>query len=260
MAAIELSVQAPEASVMLAKANGVAKLVEVTEITDAESYQAAGTLLQIITKSLKQLNDERERILKPIRESQQAVTALFKGAIEVRTNARDTLKRAMTDYADEVERQARERAAQQRALAEAEARRQREEAAAAQRKADEQAAKLRAEAEAARQAGDAKAAQRMEKRAEAAVERAEEKQQAAQVAEQAAAAPIAVRPAEAPKADGVHYRTTWKARVIDAALIPREYLMVDEAALAKLASAEKDKAAVPGVEFYAERTLITRTK
>lgn len=70
----------------------------------------------------------------------------------------------------------------------------------------------------------------------------------------------AARPAPVvkPVASGTSLRQNWKHRVIDPALVPREYLTVDDKALAALARIRKDQAKVPGVEFYAEDTVATR--
>lgn len=60
------------------------------------------------------------------------------------------------------------------------------------------------------------------------------------------------------RVSGVATRTTWKARVTNPNLIPREYMMPDESALGRLANALKHKARVPGVEFYADTTVSGR--
>lgn len=63
----------------------------------------------------------------------------------------------------------------------------------------------------------------------------------------------------APVADGTSTRKRWKARVIDESLVPREFLIVDEVALNKFATVYHNEKSVPGVEFYEETTLVTRT-
>ena len=58
---------------------------------------------------------------------------------------------------------------------------------------------------------------------------------------------------------GVVIRKTWKARVIDEALIPRQYLEVDMYALNQVAKIEGvRKAGVPGVEFFEEASTSVR--
>ena len=51
-------------------------------------------------------------------------------------------------------------------------------------------------------------------------------------------------------AAGSRVNRPWKFRVVDATLVPRQYLMVDESKLGQLARSAKSDAAVPGVEFY----------
>jgi len=53
-------------------------------------------------------------------------------------------------------------------------------------------------------------------------------------------------------------RKTWRARVLNAALVPREFLIVNEAALASFAKSTKGQTAVAGVEFYEESNLAIR--
>ena len=65
---------------------------------------------------------------------------------------------------------------------------------------------------------------------------------------------------EAPKATGVSGRKVWRARVVDAAAVPREFLAVDESALNAFARSTKGRNQVPGVVFYEEETLSVRTK
>lgn len=59
---------------------------------------------------------------------------------------------------------------------------------------------------------------------------------------------------EAPKVAGVSARKVWTFEITDAALIPREFLMVDEQKLAKYATAMRDSAKCAGVRFY-EKTV-----
>ncbi len=50
-------------------------------------------------------------------------------------------------------------------------------------------------------------------------------------------------------------RTNWKYRIVDVNLIPRAYLVPNEVAIGAVARSLKDKANIPGVEFYAESGL-----
>jgi hypothetical protein len=61
--------------------------------------------------------------------------------------------------------------------------------------------------------------------------------------------------AEPPKTAGAMFTTRWKHEVVDPALVPREWLMVDDRALAAYATSRKDQAVVPGVRFYPDKGM-----
>lgn len=61
-----------------------------------------------------------------------------------------------------------------------------------------------------------------------------------------------------PVVQGISTRTLWRARVIDAKLVPDEYKIVNDKMLQDIAKATKGKVAVPGVEFYSEQILAQR--
>jgi hypothetical protein len=68
-----------------------------------------------------------------------------------------------------------------------------------------------------------------------------------------------VVPTNITRVAGAAARTTWKARVVNPNLVPREYLIVDESALNKIAGVMKERAKVPGVEFYPETAVHGRS-
>ena len=67
---------------------------------------------------------------------------------------------------------------------------------------------------------------------------------------------VKVEKAEAPT--GQISKTLWRAEVVDKALVPEEYKIVNQSALDSLAVALKDKAKVPGVRFYSKISVSTR--
>lgn len=84
--------------------------------------------------------------------------------------------------------------------------------------------------------------------------------EAAAVVEQAIAAPapfVPVAPA-APKVEGLSHRSVWKFEVVDKALIPAEYLVVDEKAIGGVVRALKGNTRIPGVRVFEESTVIVR--
>lgn len=78
---------------------------------------------------------------------------------------------------------------------------------------------------------------------------------AGKIEEIKAATPAPVAKAIAP---GTSLRQIWKWELVDAALVPREYLKIDDKALDAAARIRKDQANVPGIRFYAEATVATR--
>jgi hypothetical protein len=159
---------------------------------------------------------------------------------------REAERRRLQAIADEQARKEREKA-------EAEARRQREIEEAARRKAEE----ARRAAEAASAAERAK----LLKEAEAAERKAAAAQAKAEVQAETAAAVVAptVQIAQAaPKEKGESTRGIWRARVINAGEVPREWLIVDEKALAAFAKATKGAKQISGVQFYEDKSLSVR--
>lgn len=61
-----------------------------------------------------------------------------------------------------------------------------------------------------------------------------------------------------PKVAGISYRETWKHRIVDASLIPREYLMPNESSIATVIAATKGAVKIPGVEAVVERGTVVR--
>ena len=58
-----------------------------------------------------------------------------------------------------------------------------------------------------------------------------------------------------PSVGGVSYRDNWVARVVDPDAVPRQFLMVNEKALAAFAKATKGQQTVPGVIFENDKIL-----
>ena len=57
----------------------------------------------------------------------------------------------------------------------------------------------------------------------------------------------------APKHKGTRKRTDWKHEVVDAASLPREFLMPDHTAIGAIVRARKGETNIPGVRVWAER-------
>lgn len=167
---------------------------------------------------------------------------------------------------------------QRQAEAEAAARREQErlraEAAEQQRIADEAAAQENARrlAEAARLLEEQRLATAIEVEsetgdsdlAEAVLEMQAEPDPVPLVVAERVAVPIVERPIEAPKAEGLGSRTSYKFRVVDDSQVPREYLVVDEKSIGAIVRARKGRITIPGVEIWEEqeavRQAVNRTR
>ena len=72
--------------------------------------------------------------------------------------------------------------------------------------------------------------------------------EAAEEIRQEPVAPVVISPVAKP--EGVTIAANWKFRIIDASLIPREFLKVDEVKLGQVVRAMKEATDIPGVEAY----------
>ena len=52
---------------------------------------------------------------------------------------------------------------------------------------------------------------------------------------------------------GVAMRESWHFEIVDADLLPRDYMVPDEKAIGQVVRGLKGQTAIPGIEAYAER-------
>lgn len=67
-----------------------------------------------------------------------------------------------------------------------------------------------------------------------------------------------VAPVQEVEKAGMAFREVWKFEIIQAGLIPREYLAVDEVKIGQMVRAMKDTLTIPGVRIYSEKSAIVR--
>ena len=258
--------------------DGIVALASTYKIVTAEHYTAGAADLQRVKAAQQRLEALRTSITKPMNAALDAVNAFFKAPALRLTTAEKQIKQAIADYNAQQERL---RIAEQRRLddiARNERLRKEAEAREAQRIADEKAAAERAEAD--RKRKEAEDAQRKEREAREAGDREAEAAAAAAAAAASAAAAAADRKAdrveargadrvaaiqeqaqqvvapvlqrEAPKVSGVNTRKVAKYRVTNPALVPREYLMIDDKKLGGVVRSLKLDARIAGVEVWLE--------
>lgn len=257
---------------LMSDAVEIRTLVSQHTITDAVQYADAADTLKHIKGMQKDIDEKRKSMTRPIDAAKQAVIAGFRPIEDELAKAEAVLKAAMVAFtvaerqrAEQARREAEEvfRAAQREAEAQAaEARRQAAlEAEAVARQAREQAEARRVQAAEKEDADDAATAALLRASADGIEERA-----VAQIADllEVADAPPVVVPVPTPviaepvKAKGIAVRKHYGMRVVDAALVPRQFLEVNEAALRALAASSQGTAEVPGVEFYVEDVIAAR--
>lgn len=83
-----------------------------------------------------------------------------------------------------------------------------------------------------------------------------------EAAEEILSAPIApvltVAPAPKPKAASITLAKVWKFEIVDATLIPRDYLTVDESKIGRVVKAHSGTIQIPGVRIYSEDAAVKR--
>lgn len=231
-----LMILTPEAQAIAAEAETTLGMIQAVQITTPDEAQGAVNQISQIKAMAKRMEEVRMSMTRPLDESKKAIMDFFRAPAETLAKAESVLKQAVLQFQAEQQRIA--------AAAEVERRRQEEEDRKRQQAEQNAAAKLLDEAEQAVVAGDFEVAEALEQRA------AEAQTLAAPIL-----APVTVA-VEKPK--GASTRQVWKARVVDPALVPNEYKIINEKALEAYAKTMKQDAKLPGVEFYAEATLAVR--
>ena len=192
------------------------------QITSPVSYTAA----TVIVKDIKGLRKQIAETFKPIKqrqdEAKRETLAQERRLDEPLKAGEDYIKKALSDYDAEMERVRQE----------------------AERKLREVARKVEEERILAQAAE---------------LEKVGEKELADMVLEQPIQTPAVFVPKAVPPTKGVSFTERWYFRVTDIALVPREYLMLDEVKTGSVVRAMKANTNIPGIEVYSERTTNIRT-
>jgi hypothetical protein len=88
--------------------------------------------------------------------------------------------------------------------------------------------------------------------------KAGEKQLAKEIEAAPSEAPPVFVPKETPKVPGLSYREDWKFEIVDATVLPREYLIPDESKIGKIVRALKATTYIPGVRVFSVKVPIGR--
>lgn len=190
------------------------------QITTNEVYVEAMQFAVGIKEMLKQVDAAFDPIIKQNH-------AAWRGALAQKARYSEPLESALKS----LDGKGRAFRAEQERLRQEEERKARE-------LAEKEAARLAKLAERAAERGDTEKAELFEEKAVAA----------------ALIQPVVVRPV--PRVEGIKTRIVWKFRIVDAAQIPREYMMPNETMLGSIARSTKGAVKVAGVEFYSEDSSI----
>jgi hypothetical protein len=219
-------------------ANRVAAGASVVVTVDSrEMYDIAASEVVAVNKALKEIEDRRLRITRPMDEAKREVMDLFRPTLDRLTALKGSISTAMLTWKKEDDRRI-------------EAERQKAEAA---RRAEIERNERRA-AEERKRAEELLAKNANSKAGQAALQRAQDAQHAAELAEVAPLAPVAA----SASAHGVTTAVRWKVKTINLAELVQAaaanpdlliYLAANEVQLNALATALKAHAKVPGVVF-----------
>lgn len=194
-------------------------------VATPEAYKGAADFLKAVKAAQKKVVDFFGPMKKATHDAWKKVTATETETLKPLQDAEATVKTKMLEYSRIEEEK---RMAEQRRL---------------QAEADEAARRER---------------ERLEKKA--AQYKTEEKRQAALEQAAAVVAPVIEVASVKPVVVGQSIRKTWKARVIDVAQVPREWMVVNQQALDAFARSTKGAVKIAGVEMYEESTLASASK
>lgn len=208
----------PDTKAIEQEAHSLVTTANAMTVESQQDMELAGDFLKRCKAATKTLDDAYDGIIKRAHEAHKAAVAKKKELAKPFDDAVQIVKRKVGAYTAEQERIRREEEA-----------RLREEA---RKKAEEEALALADELE---QAGDPEAAQ-------------------AVIETPVHAAPVVV-PSRVQKVSGISNRVNWKFRIVNASAIPRQYLIPDEKAIGAHGRSMKDRANIPGVEFFPDETV-----
>lgn len=216
------TIEAPETGQLVAQGADLIAQAEALVVDSPESYAVAGVAVVEVKGVRKRIAALFKDAVGKAHQAHRAMCSLRDQVDNVPKNAETILKKKLGDYDREEERKRREEEERLRELA-------------------------RVQAEE-RQLAEA-----------IGLEAAGKPEEAAEIIAEEIAAPVVVLAPTTPKLAGVSRREHWKHRIVDAAKIPRPFLMPDDKAIAAFARSMKSKAVMDGVEFYSDHDISVRS-
>ena len=201
----------------------LAKTYDKYAISTVVEYENSAQDLKKVKGKYKELDELRKSMTAPLDTSKKKIMDFFRKPLDFLLNAENTIKLAMRKFQQEQERKRREEEIRLAELARKEAER------------------LQKRAEKASKKGQA--------------EKAEALQQ--QALETEMMKPIVQ--SEVPKVAGIGSRESWKFRIVDIDLIPREFMTPNLQRIGEVARTTKGTLKIPGIKFYKEDIITSRT-
>lgn len=214
----ELSAQLDDTAQAETLALTVVERAGALTVTDAKTYNEAGTILVSIKDAMKRITAYWDEPVKKARAAWEELTKKRGEMLKPMEAAEATLKRDMAAFHAKMEQM---KADQERAI---------RETLEAQAKKDQEALAKENEF-----LGNGKEAEAIR---------------------QAPVYVPPVELPKVQEVDRIKYREDWKAEVTDPLAVPREYLVIDEKKLAAVARALKADAKVPGVRFFPQKVIV----
>lgn len=251
-----------EAKEIMPQVNRFYNALEEFKVNSAGSWLEAGEKIKFAKDKIKEIKAVRKEFLDPINELKETTLGFFEPALIKLEQIVDILGKKMSIWRNE--QLEKERIAQEKADAEAreKERIEREKLRKEAEAKEEEARKAQEEADAKRKKADELArkenferSERARLEAEAAEQKADKlKEEAKEIKTEAKEVEVEAKEvkSKAEKIEGLHFRRYWKARIVNANKLPREFLKPDEVAINEYVSKNKEKASIPGVEVYFE--------
>lgn len=201
----------------------VAKSQQYATIADDDSYQAAAAMVTMLVTEMKEIDNTFDPSIRQAHETHKTILAAKKKHCEPREKAIDIIKRGMGAFLRLKEQERLQAEAAARELA---------------RKEEEE--RLLASA--------------------VSLEAEGELEQAEALINEPVRVVAPYVPPTAPVVSGISSRETWDFRIVNEALIPRQYLCVNEQAIRGVVKSLKSKHGIPGVEAFTKTGIAVRTK
>ena len=194
---------------------------KVTINTNADNEKASEVLKEVRAR-IKKLNNIRLTMTRPLDEAKSKIKALFDEPINKLEALDDKIVNMVRAFFNKMEN---ERLEEERRI---------------KAEQEKEALKLKAKAEKAEEKGEDEKADKLLDKAEALIDNKP------------------VVESKVKKVGGVQNRVIWHARVKDKDQLPKWAMIPNEGLLEDIAKRDKEKASVPGVEFYSETILAVR--